>query len=130
MSNNEDTTKRLGATGNGDGRTIDDLFEMMQSFRAEFVEFRDKVEARLLSTTPLSETLEALRVEVRGLSERQDAFAERQDAFSEVLTREIEGLKRIDRRIEAKLDVFSSELADARIEFRNYDGRLETLEAR
>src|SRR5205807_2243793 len=71
---------------------MEDRFE---AHRAEFVEFRDKVDSRLLKmTTPLSETLEAIRGDIRQVRERQDQFAERQDTFAE------------------RQDAFAAELAD------------------
>ena len=144
MSEDEETTKRLSPeTSEGDGRTIDDLFRLVQSsfdflrgrieslegeFRAhrvefeahrgEFVDFRDKVDSRLLKmTTPLSETLEAIRVEVRQVGERQDAFAV-----------ELADLKRIVRKIDHKLGGLSSDMYDIKADLRDHEGRLEALE--
>ena len=144
MSEDEETTKRLSPeTSEGSGRTIDDLFRLVQSsfdflrgrieslegeFRAhrvefeahrgEFVDFRDKVDSRLLKmTTPLSETLEAIRVEVRQVGARQDAFAV-----------ELADLKRIVRKIDHKLGGLSSDMYDIKADLRDHEGRLEALE--
>ena len=144
MSEDEETTKRLSPeTSEGDGRTIDDLFRLVQSsfdflrgrieslegefrahrvefeaHRAEFIDFRDKVDSRLLKmTTPLSETLEAIRVEVRQVGERQDAF-----------TVELADLKRIVRKIDHKLGGRSSDMYDIKADLRDHEGRLEALE--
>ena len=55
----EDTTRQFSPEGYGQqGRKLDDLFSLVQSLRGEFTEFRDRVEVRLLRTTPMSETLE------------------------------------------------------------------------
>ena len=144
MSEDEETTKRLSPeTSEGEGRTIDDLFRLVQSsfdflrgrieslegefrahrvefeaHRAEFVDFRDKVDSRLLKmTTPLSETLEAIRVEVRQVGERQDVFAV-----------EFADLKRIVRKIDHKLGGLSSDMYDIKADLRDHEGRLEALE--
>ena len=151
MSEDEETTKRLSPeTSEGDGRTIDDLFRLVQSsfdflrgrieslegefrahrvefeaHRAEFVDFRDKVDSRLLKmTTPLSETLEAIRVEVRQVGERQENFAARQDAFAV----ELADLKRIVRKIDHKLGGLSSDMYDIKADLRDHESRLEALE--
>src|SRR5207302_7928322 len=112
MSENDETTKRLSSEASAEvGHTIEDVFQLVVSMndrlirledrfeahRAEFVEFRDKVDSRLLKmTTPLSETLAAIRVEVRQLGEKQDSFAERQDSFAA----ELADVKRIVRKID------------------------------
>lgn len=72
----EDTTEQLSPGGGRQqrGRTLDDLFSLVQSLRGEFTEFSDKVEVRLLRTTPLSETLEAVRADVGIVAERQDTL--------------------------------------------------------
>src|SRR5206468_2305846 len=71
----EDTTRQFSPEGYGQqGRKLDDLFSLVQSLRGEFTEFRDRVEVRLLRTTPMSETLEAVRADVRLVAERQDTL--------------------------------------------------------
>jgi len=135
-----DETKRLSSEASAEGgHTIEDVFRLVVSIndrlirledrfethrtefeahRAEFVEFRDKVDSRLLKmTTPLSETLEALRGEVRQVAERQDAFAV-----------ELADLKRIVRKIDHKLGGLSSDMYDIKADLRDHEGRLEALE--
>ena len=133
MSENDETTKRLSSEASAEvGHTIEDVFQLVVSMndqlirledrfeahRAEFVEFRDKVDSRLLKlTTPLSETLEAIRVEVRQVGERQDVFA-----------MELADLKRIVRKIDHKLGGLSSDMYDIKADLRDHEGRLEALE--
>jgi len=140
MSENDETTKRLSSEASAEvGHTIEDVFQLVVSMndrlirledrfeahRAEFLEFRDKVDSRLLKlTTPLSETLEAIRVEVRQVGERQDSFAARQDAFAV----ELADLKRIVRKIDHKLGGLSSDMYDIKADLRDHEGRLEALE--
>jgi len=133
MSENDETTKRLSSEASAEvGHTIEDVFQLavsindrlirledrFEAHRAEFVEFRDKVDSRLLKlTTPLSETLEAIRVEVRQVGERQDVFA-----------MELADLKRIVRKIDHKLGGLSSDMYDIKADLRDHEGRLEALE--
>ena len=133
MSENDETTKRLSSEASAEvGHTIEDVFQLavsindrlirledrFEAHRAEFVEFRDKVDSRLLKmTTPLSETLEAIRVEVRQVGARQDAFAV-----------ELADLKRIVRKIDHKLGGLSSDMYDIKADLRDHEGRLEALE--
>jgi len=140
MSENDETTKRLSPEASKEvGHTIEDVFQLVVSMndrlirledrfeahRAEFLEFRDKVDSRLLKlTTPLSETLEAIRVEVRQVGERQDSFAARQEAFAV----ELADLKRIVRKIDHKLGGLSSDMYDIKADLRDHEGRLEALE--
>src|SRR5207245_5087346 len=99
MSENDETTKRLSPEASKEvGHTIEDVFQLavsmndrlirledrFEAHRAEFVEFRDKVDSRLLKmTTPLSETLEAIRGDICQVREREDQFAESQDTFDD-----------------------------------------------
>ncbi|PYS59297.1 MAG: hypothetical protein DMF74_21715 [Acidobacteria bacterium] len=140
MSENDETTKRLSPEASKEvGHTIEDVFQLVVSMndrlirledrfeahRAEFLEFRDKVDSRLLKlTTPLSETLETIRVEVRQVGERQDSFAARQEAFAV----ELADLKRIVRKIDHKLGGLSSDMYDIKADLRDHEGRLEALE--
>ena len=140
MSENDETTKRLSPEASKEvGHTIEDVFQLVVSMndrlirledrfeahRTEFIEFRDKVDSRLLKmTTPLSETLEAIRVEVRQVGERQDSFAARQEAFAV----ELADLKRIVRKIDHKLGGLSSDMYDIKADLRDHEGRLEALE--
>jgi len=140
MSENDETTKRLSPEASKEvGHTIEDVFQLVVSMndrlirledrfeahRAEFLEFRDKVDSRLLKlTTPLSETLETIRVEVRQVGERQDSFAARQEAFAA----ELADLKRIVRKIDHKLGGLSSDMYDIKADLRDHEGRLEALE--
>ena len=140
MSEHDETTKRLSSETSAEvGHTIEDVFQLVVSMndrlirledrfeahRAEFLEFRDKVDSRLLKlTTPLSETLETIRVEVRQVGERQDSFAARQEAFAV----ELADLKRIVRKIDHKLGGLSSDMYDIKADLRDHEGRLEALE--
>ena len=140
MSEKDETTKRLSSEASAEvGHTIEDVFQLVVSMndrlirledrfeahRAEFLEFRDKVDSRLLKlTTPLSETLETIRVEVRQVGERQDSFAARQEAFAV----ELADLKRIVRKIDHKLGGLSSDMYDIKADLRDHEGRLEALE--
>ena len=140
MSENDETTKRLSPEASKEvGHTIEDVFQLVVSMndrlirledrfeahRAEFLEFRDKVDSRLLKlTTPLSETLETIRVEVRQVGERQDSFAARQEAFAV----ELADLKRIVRKIDHKLGGLSSDMYDIKPDLRDHEGCLEALE--
>ena len=133
MSEHDETTKRLSSEASAEvGHTIEDVFQLavsindrlirledrFEAHRAEFLEFRDKVDSRLLKlTTPLSETLEAIRVEVRQVGARQDAFAV-----------ELADLKRIVRKIDHKLGGLSSDMYDIKADLRDHEGRLEALE--
>jgi len=140
MSENDETTKRLSPEASKEvGHTIEDVFQLVVSMndrlirledrfeahRAEFLEFRDKVDSRLLKlTTPLSETLETIRVEVRQVGDRQDSFAARQEAFAV----ELADLKRIVRKIDHKLGGLSSDMYDIKADLRDHEDRLEALE--
>ncbi len=133
MSEKDETTKRLSSEASAEvSHTIEDVFQLVVSMndrlirledrfeahRTEFIEFRDKVDSRLLKmTTPLSETLEAIRVEVRQVGERQDVFAV-----------EFADLKRIVRKIDHKLGGLSSDMYDIKADLRDHEGRLEALE--
>ena len=133
MSENDEKTKRLSSEASAEvGHTIEDVFQLavsmndrlirledrFEAHRAEFVEFRDKVDSRLLKlTTPLSETLEAIRVEVRQVGERQDVFAV-----------ELADVKRIVRKIDHKLGGLSSDMYDIKADLRDHESRLEALE--
>jgi len=133
MSENDETSKRLSSEAFAEvGHTIEDVFQLagsindrlirledrFEAHRAEFVEFRDKVDSRLLKlTTPLSETLEAIRVEVRQVGERQDVFAV-----------ELADVKRIVRKIDHKLGGLSSDMYDIKADLRDHESRLEALE--
>jgi len=140
MSENDETSKRLSSEAFAEvGHTIEDVFQLagsindrlirledrFEAHRAEFVEFRDKVDSRLLKlTTPLSETLEAIRVEVRQVGERQENFAARQDVFAVALA----DVKRIVRKIDHKLGGLSSDMYDIKADLRDHESRLEALE--
>src|SRR5437588_12950200 len=133
MSENDETTKRLSSEASAEvSHTIEDVFQLVVSMndqlirledrfeahRAEFIDFRDKVDSRLLKMTrPLSETLEAIRVEVRQVGERQDVFAV-----------EFADLKRIVRKIDHKLGGLSSDMYAIKADLRDPEGRLEAFE--
>ncbi len=142
MSENDETTKRLSSETSAEGgHTIEDVFRLVVSMndrlirledrfeahRAEFVEFRDKVDSRLLKmTTPLSETLEAIRGDIRQVRERQDQFAERQDAFAA----ELAEVKRIVRKIDYTVGEMLREMYAIKGEIHDHEGRLIALEER
>ena len=140
MSENDETTKRLSSEPtSGEGHTIEDVFRLVVSIndrlirledrfeahRAEFVEFQDKVDSRLLKmTAPLSETLEAIRVEVRQIAERLDGFAERQDGFAA----ELGEIKRIVRKIDFTVGEMSRDMYAIKEDLHDHEGRLIALE--
>src|SRR5947207_11394573 len=142
MSEHDETTKRLSSEASAEvGHTIEDVFQLVVSMndrlmrledrfeahRAEFVEFRDKVDSRLLKmTTPLSETLEAIRGDIRQVRERQDQFAERQDAFAA----ELADVKRIVRKIDYTVGEMLREMYAIKGEIHDHEGRLIALEER
>ena len=135
MSENDETTKRLSSEASAEGgHTIEDVFRLVVSIsdrlagledrsevhRAEFVEFRDKVDSRLLKmTTPLSETLEAIRGDIRQIKERQDAFAA-----------ELSEVKRIVRKIDYTVGEMLREMYAIKGEIHDHEGRLIALEER
>jgi chromosome segregation ATPase len=85
----------------------------LSDLRGEFIEFRDRVDSRLLKNTqPIGETLEAIRTNI------QEVSADVAD------TKETVG--RIDRSI----SVLSRELLDVRTDIFTLDKRLITLESR
>ena len=142
MSEHDETTKRLSSEASAEvGHTIEDVFQLVVSMndrlmrledrfelhRAEFVEFRDKVDSRLVKmTTPLSETLEAIRGDIRQVRERQDQFAERQDAFAA----ELAEVKRIVRKIDYTVGEMLREMYAIKGEIHDHEGRLIALEER
>ena len=147
MSENDETTKRLSSEASAEvGHTIEDVFQLVVSMndrlmrvedrfelhRAEFVEFRDKVDSRLLKmTTPLSETLEAIRGDIRQVRERQDQFAERQDTFAErqdAFAAELADVKRIVRKIDYTVGEMSREMYAIKGDLHDHEGRLIALE--
>ena len=149
MSENDETTKRLSSEASAEGgHTIEDVFRLVVSMndrlirledrfeahRAEFVEFRDKVDSRLLKmTTPLSETLEAIRGDIRQVRERQDQFAERQDTFAErqdAFAAELADVKRIVRKIDYTVGEMLREMYAIKGEIHDHEGRLIALEER
>ena len=149
MSENDETTKRLSSEASAEGgHTIEDVFRLVVSIsdrlagledrsevhRAEFVEFRDKVDSRLLKmTTPLSETLEAIRGDIRQVRERQDQFAERQDTFAErqdAFAAELADVKRIVRKIDYTVGEMLREMYAIKGEIHDHEGRLIALEER
>src|SRR5437016_11234945 len=135
MSENDETTKRLSSEASAEvGHTIEDVFQLavsmndrlirledrFEAHRAEFVEFRDKVDSRLLKmTTPLSETLEAIRGDIRQVRERQDAFAA-----------ELSEVKRIMRKIDYTVGEMLREMYAIKGEIHDHEGRLIALEER
>lgn len=95
----EDTTRQF-SPADGEppppGRTLDDLCGLVESLCGEVARFRARVEEGLLDTTPLAETLEAVRGEVRGVAARLAALGA---AVAEVT--------RAARRIERKVNGIS-----------------------
>jgi hypothetical protein len=90
----EETTREFSSENDRQqpGRTLDALFSLVESLRNEFTEFRDKIEVRLLRTTPLSETLDAVRADVA-------TIAERQDTLSKTVNEIAKGTRRIENKI-------------------------------
>ena len=140
MAENDETTKRLSSEQtSGGGHTIEDVFRLVVSMndrligledrfethragleahragfeahRSEFIEFRDRVDSRLLKmTTPLSETLDAIRGDIRQVTERMD------------------DLNRITRKIEGKVSAISTDMYDIKADLHDHERRLEALE--
>lgn len=116
---NEDTTRQFSTEGGGQGqpgRTLDDLFRLVEALAGEFTEFRGRVETRLLNTTPLSETLEAVRADVRGVAEQQDTLA-----------REVAEIAKAARRIESKVNGISIDFSEMKGILQNHEERLQAL---
>jgi chromosome segregation ATPase len=140
MTENDETTKRLSSEQtSGGGHTIEDVFRLVVSMndrligledrfethraafeahrsefeahRSEFTEFRDRVDSRLLKmTTPLSETLDAIRGDIRQVTERMD------------------DLNRITRKIEGKVSAISTDMYAIKADLHDHERRLEALE--
>lgn len=100
------------------GRTVEDLFSLVESLRGEFTEFRDKVDVRLLGTTPLSETLELVRADVGALAERQTA-----------LGTDVAEIAKVSRRIESKINGIAIDFAEIKGTLHHYEERLEALDS-
>jgi len=117
---NEDTTRQFPPAGGGQqpGRTLDDLFQLMESLRGEFTEFRARVEARLLNTTLLSETLNAVRADVRAVAERQDP-----------LEQDVAEIAKASRRIESKVNGISIDFSEIKGILQNHEERLQALDS-
>jgi predicted nucleic acid-binding Zn-ribbon protein len=120
------------------GPTLVDVLAAIAGLRAEF----DQYKAR---TTPLSETLEAIRVEVREVSMRLDGFEKRFDGFEKrfdgfekrfdgferrlgAVEQEVRDIKSSNRRIEHKIDGISIELAERKGTLHDHEERLMKIE--
>ncbi len=135
----EDTKRQFPREGDEhpNARSLDALFELIESLRKEFTEFREKAETRLLNTTPLSETLEAIRVDVGTIGERQDTLgkhvAEIAKTVSELgspvteLTRVTSEIAKGNRRIESKVNGISIDFAEMKGILQDHEERLQAL---
>jgi len=121
----QDTTRKFSPEDDQQqqGHTLDDLFSLVQSLRYEFTEFRDKVEVRLLRTTPLSETLEAVQADVRTVAERQDTLRNEVSEISKTASEIAKG----NRRIENKVNGISIDFSEIKGTLQNHEARLQAL---
>ena len=129
--------------------TLANVLAAITGLREEFDQYR-------LRTTPLSETLEAFRVEVRerfdgfekrldGFEKRLDGFEKRLDGFEKRLDgfgmelgvfgarltaveQELKDINRSNRRIEHKIDGISIELAERKGTLHDHEERLMRIE--
>lgn len=130
-----DTTTQFSREGDGPqpGRTLDDLFGLVESLRGEFAEFRERVEIRLLGTTPLSEMIDAIRADVGIVAERQNAFgkevAEIAKAVTE-LTKATSEIAKGSRRIESKVNGIAIDFAELKGILHDHEVRLQALDSR
>lgn len=121
----EDTTREFSSVGDRQEqrRTLDDLFSLVDSLRSEFTEFQDRVEVRLLKTTPLSETLEAVRADVGTVAERQDMLRNEVSEISKAVSEIVKG----NRRIENKINGISIDFSEIKGTLQNHEARLQAL---
>jgi chromosome segregation ATPase len=128
----EDTTRQFSSPGDKpqQGQTLDDLFSLVRSLRGEFTEFRDRVEVCLLSTTPLSETLEAVRAGVGTVAERQGTLhnevSETRKEVAEI-AKAVTEIAKGSRRIESKVNGISIDFAEIKGTLQNHEVRLQAL---
>ncbi len=91
--------------------------------RGEFTEFRYRVEVRLLSTTPLSETLDVVRAEVGTIAERQDTVRSEVAEIAKAVTE----IAKVNRRIESKINGISIDFSEIKGTLQNHEVRLQAL---
>lgn len=120
-----DTTRQFSDEGDQrpEGRTLNDLFFLVESLGGEFTEFRDKVEVRLLRTTPLSETLETVRGNVAAVAEHQDTLRNDVAEIAKVIAEIAKG----SRRIESKVNGISIDFSEIKGTLQNHEVRLQAL---
>jgi methyl-accepting chemotaxis protein len=124
----EDTTKQFSpeVDRQPQGRTLDDLFSLVQSLRGEFTEFRDRVEGRL----PLSKTLDEVRADVGTIAEMlvtlRNEVAEIAKAVTEI-TKTITEIAKGNRRIESKVNGISIDFSEIKGILQNHQVRLQAL---
>jgi chromosome segregation ATPase len=125
MSDEDTTTREFSPEGDQEqhGRTLDDLFSLVESLRGEFTEFRDRVEVRLLRTTPLSETLEVVRADVASVAQQQHTLRNEVSEISKAVAEIAKG----NRRIENKVNGISIDLSEIKGTLQNHEVRLQAL---
>jgi hypothetical protein len=116
--------------GSQPNRTLDNLFSLVEllrgeltDFRAEFTEFRDRVEVRLLSTTPLGETVDLVRADIAVLAERQTTLSTEMSGIAKTNAE----IAKASRRIESKVNGISIDFAEIKGTLQNHEERLEAL---
>lgn len=135
----QDITRQFPAESDQqpDARTLDTLFELVESLRNDFTAFRDRVEPRLLATTPLSETLEAIRLDVGVIGERHDTLANNVGEITKTvaaltttaveLTKVTSEIAKGNRRIESKVNGISIDFAEMKGILQSHEERLQAL---
>lgn len=120
------------ATDRKKGHTYDDLFRLLESLRGEFRELRVSVAECSPLTSPLSETLEAVRADVGTVDLRLKAFgveaSEIRNAVSET-TKVVAEIAKACRRIESKVNGVAIDCAEIKGILHNHEARLRVLES-
>jgi chromosome segregation ATPase len=95
------------------GREFSGLRGELSELRAEFIEFRDRVDSRLLKNTqPIGETLEAIRTSTQEISA------------------DVADTKQTVGRIDRTISILSRDILDVRTDLSAHEKRLTTLESR
>jgi chromosome segregation ATPase len=95
------------------GREFSGLRGELSELRAEFIEFRDRVDSRLLKNTqPIGETLEAIRTSIQEISA------------------DVADTKQTVGRIDRTISILSRDILDVRTDLSAHEKRLTTLESR
>ena len=128
MTPEDEPTKRFPSASEGgdDNHTLGELFKLVQSMNGELKSLRADFEQYKIRTTPVSETLEAIRVEVKAIAERQDGFGKEMAE----MRGEMAEMKKVIRRVETKLDGFSLLLPEMQGTLHDHAVRLLALESK